>query len=406
MQQDHSRVGALVRGAGRVVVALLLLVVALGQLVAWTSPGWWVPALQYWPVQYVILACGVVRDALGVWNVVLAVVLLALVLRGSRRRGRGLLRPATVLAAVVAASSLGLWTYQVVDARQAGADVGVFAPVVPFRQGTVDPDRSLTVGTVDGTDLDADLYLPDGAGDGDGVPVVVYVHGGGFTGGAPAPSPYYPPLLERGYAVLDVSYRLASPGRQTWDTAVADVGCALTWVTTEGPGVGLDPERVGTMGDSAGGQLAINAANLGALDQLDPSCRTRGELPEVSAVVAGYPAVDGSAAYDQSGLGRAYGDQYVGGPPEEYPERYALTDSVNHLSGDGPPLLIYQGSADHLILPGPVRDFARASQEAGTTTRYVELPGQEHTTGGGLGTLSFGDLVGRDLTTQWFVEHL
>ncbi|MGQ2912214.1 alpha/beta hydrolase family protein [Aeromicrobium sp.] len=406
MQQDHSRVGAVVRGVGRVVVALLLTVVALGQLLAWTSPAWWVPALQYWPAQYVILASGVVRDALGVWNVVLTVALVALVLRGSRRRGRGLLRPAPVLAAVVAASSLGLWSYQVVDARQAGADVGAFAPVVPFLKGTVAPDRSVTVGTVDGTDLDADLYLPDGADDGDGVPVVVYVHGGGFTGGAPAPSPYYPPLLERGYAVLDVSYRLASPRRQTWDTAVADVGCALTWVTTEGPGVGLDPERVGTMGDSAGGQLAINAANLGAQDRLDPSCRTRGELPEVSAVVAGYPAVDGSAAYDQSGLGRAYGDQYVGGPPEEYPERYALTDSVNHLGRGNPPLLIYQGSADHLILPGPVRDFARASKEAGTTTRYVELPGQEHTTGGGLGTLSFGDLVGRDLTTQWFVEHL
>lgn len=394
------------RAAGRLVLGLLLVVVGLGQLVAWTSPAWWVPALQFWPVQYVVLACGVARDALGVWNVVLAAVLLALVLLGARRRGTGLLRPGPVLATVVVASSLGLWSYQVVDARQAGADVGVFAPVVPFLQGTVQPDRSVTVGTVGDTDLDADLYLPDGAAEGDGVPVVVYVHGGGFTGGAPAPSPYYPPLLDRGYAVLDVSYRLATPERQTWDTAVADVGCALTWVTTEGPALGLDPQRVGTMGDSAGGQLAINAANLTALDELDPSCRTRGELPQVSAVVAGYPAVDGAAAYDQSGLGNAYGDQYVGGPPEEFPERYAFTDSVNHVGADGPPLLIYQGSADHLILPGPVRDFARASSEAGTTTRYVELPGLEHTTGGGLGTLSFGDLVGRDLATQWFVEHL
>lgn len=407
MQHDHSRVGAVARGLGRVLVALLLLLVTLGQVVAWTSPEWWVPALQHWPVQYVVLACGVVRDALGVWNVVLALALLALALRGARRRGTGLLRPAPVLAAVVAASSLGLWSYQVVDARQAGADVGVFAPVVPFLKGTVAPDRSVTVGSVDGTDLDADLYLPrDADDDAGGVPVVVYVHGGGFTSGAPAPSPYYPPLLERGYAVLDVSYRLATRDRQTWDTAVADVGCALTWVTAEGPDVGLDPGRVGTMGDSAGGQLAINAANLGAQDRLDPSCRTRGELPQVSAVVAGYPAVDGSAAYDQSGLGRAYGDRYVGGPPEEYPERYELTDSENHLGRGNPPLLVYQGGADHLILPGPVRDFARASQQAGTTTRYVELPGQEHTTGGGLGTLSFGDLVGRDLATQWFVEHL
>lgn len=402
MQHEQSRLRRMLRAAGRLGVAALLLVAALGQVLAWTRPSWWEPVLQWWPAQYVVLASGVWRDALGVWNVVFVagVLLLAVV------AGRGVLRPLPLIAAAVLVSSVALSTYQVVDARDEGADVGILAPAIPFQRGTVEPDRSVTVGTVDGTDLEAGLYLPPGAGEDDAVPVVVYVHGGGFTSGSPAPSPYYPPLLERGYAVLDVSYRLASPRRQTWDTAVADVGCALTWVTAEGPDLGLDPSRVGTMGDSAGGQLAINAANLGAQGELDPSCRTRGELPDVSAVVAGYPAVDGAAAYDESGLGRAYGDQYVGGSPGEFPERYAFTDSINHVSDAGPPLLVYQGAADHLILPGPVRDFARASRDAGTTTRYVELPGLEHTTGGGLGTLSFGDLVGRDLATQWFTEHL
>lgn len=398
----------MLRGAWRTLLLLLLVVAAFGQLLAWTPPSWWVPALRVWPVQWVVVATGAWRDALGFWGVVLVLGLLALALLGGRGRRR-LVRPVTVVALVTAVSSVALYAYQVVDARHAGADVPVVAPLVPFLRGVTEPDRRVTVGTVGDTELMADLYLPrDAAGpDGTGrVPVVVNVHGGGFTGGSPRPSSYFPPLLDRGYAVLDVSYRLATEDRQTWESAVADVACGLTWVTTEGPAEGIDPARVGLMGESAGGQLAVNAANLGAQDRLDPSCRTRGELPDVSAVVVGYPAVDGSAAYEQSALGRGYGDLYVGGSPERFPERYAFTDSVNHVGPDQPPLLVYQSGSDHLILPGPVSAFADASREAGTTTRYVELPGQEHTTGGGLGTLSLGDLVGRDLATQWFEEHL
>lgn len=398
--------GEAVRGVGRFVVVLLLVVVAAGQLLAWTSPSWWVPVLQWRPAQYAVIAPGILRDALGSWVVVAAALLLALaVLTAPRDGGTAWRRPATVVAVLTLVSSVVLHGAQVTQAREEGVDVGVVSPTVPFLNPAPTPDQEVVVGTVDGEGLRADVYLPSSP-DPAGVPVVVRVHGGGFTSGAPSPDAFYAPLLEEGFAVLDVSYRLATPDRQTWDLAVADVGCALTWVAVDGVAAGLDPTRVGTLGDSAGGQLAINAANLIALGELEPSCGSAEDLPTVSAVVAAYPAVDGSAAYEDSDLGRAYGDLYVGGPPEELPERYALTDSVNHVSADGAPLLIYQGSADHLILPGPVREFAEASADAGTLTRYVELRGQEHTTGGGLGTLSLGGLVGRDLATQWFVEHL
>lgn len=415
MAADRAGGGAL-RGLGRTLLVVLVLVTVLGQVVAWTRPSWWEPVLQHHAAQYVVVAVGVWRDALGVWNVVLAAALLVIALVGARRRGLDPWRPLPVVTALALVSSLGLWTYQVVDAQRVGADVGVFAPTLPFQRGVVQPDRTVTVGQVDGVALSADLYLPQGASADRRVPVVVNVHGGGFTSGSPRPTAYFPPLLDRGYAVLDVSYRLATRDRQTWDLAVADVGCALTWVTRRGPRVGLDPDRVGTMGDSAGGQLAINAANLGR--SLDPSCGSRDDLPRVSAVVGLYPAVDGSAAYEESALGRGYGDLYVGGSPREFPERYAFTDSAEHVEEplrqcrtvvgacDGAPVLVVQGGADHLILPDPVRRFADASRRAGITTRYVELPGQEHTLGRGLGTVSFGTLVARDLVLQWFEEHL
>ncbi len=394
--------GRVVRFGVRAWFGLLLLVTAVGQLAAWTPASWWVPLLRLWPLQWLVTGSGAWRDALGAWSIVAAVVVLTLVVVEGRTAGRRLVRATVVVAGAAVVSSVVLWGYQVVDARQRGVDVGLLSPAVPFRAGTVEPDRRVEVGSVDGSDLVAHLYLPRGAGA--DVPVVVNVHGGGFTSGAPTPTPYFPTLLERGYAVLDVSYRLATQDRRTWDLAVRDVGCALTWVTRRGPEVGIDPDRVGTMGDSAGGQLAINAANLGP--ELDPSCGSSDELPTVSAVVGLYPAVDGTAAYDQSALGRAYGDLYVGGPPSRYPDRYAFTDSATHVRRDAPPLLVVQGGADHLILPGPVRRFADTSREAGTPTRYVELPGQDHTLGRAFGTLSFGTLVARELAVRWFEEHL
>lgn len=407
---------SVVRRLGRLLLALLVLVTAFSQLLAWTSPTWWEPLLQTIPTQDVLMMVGAWRDALGVWTIVIAALLLGVVLLSTRRRGLDLYRPLPLLAVAVLVSSVGLWTYQVVDAHRQGADVGVLSPVLPFQRVSLEPDRTVTVGRVDGKALTADLYLPRGADDADGVPVVVNVHGGGFTSGRPQATPIFPALLDRGYAVLDVSYRLATERRPTWDLAVADVGCALTWVTTQGPQAGLDPERVGAMGDSAGGQLAINAANLGR--RLDPSCRSRSDLPRVSAVVALYPAVDASAAFEQTALGHMLGGLYVDGSPQQRPRRYAFIDSASHLdvpreecrtqSGScvAPPLLVVQSGSDHLVLPGPVERFTKESRAAGTTTRYVEMPGQEHTLGQGRGTLSLGALVARDLAGQWFEKHL
>ncbi len=383
---------------------LAFALVAVGQVVAWTPPQWWVPVLQLRPAQYVIVAAGFVRDALGAWTVVVAVLLLLAAVIVRRREHRSRRRVVPLLAAAVVVSSVALTVHQVVQARSAGADVGWFEPVVPFTQGTRAFDEEVVVGRVDGAALTAQLSLPD---EREGpVPVVVRVHGGGFTSGAPAPQPYYPALLDGGIAVLDVSYRLATPDRPTWDLAAADVGCALTWVRTQGPEAGLDPDRVGLLGDSAGGQLAINAANLTSRGELEPSCGRAEDLPTPRAVATLYPAVDGAAAYEQSSLGAGYGEQYVGGSEREFPERYAVTDSVHHIGPDGAPLLIVQGGADHVILPGPVRRFAEQSRAAGTRTQYVELPGQEHVTGGGLGTLSLGALVARDLFVQWFERYL
>ena len=117
--------------------------------------------------------------------------------------------------------------------------------------------QDLTVPATDGTPLPARLYAPSH----DRLPVLLYLHGGGFViGGLETHDSLCRQLaLRSGGAVLALDYRLAPEHR--FPTAVDDTWAALHWLA--GPGaltLGLDGTRLAVGGDSAGGTLAAVAA--------------------------------------------------------------------------------------------------------------------------------------------------
>ncbi|OLB66501.1 MAG: hypothetical protein AUI10_02535 [Actinobacteria bacterium 13_2_20CM_2_72_6] len=144
-------------------------------------------------------------------------------------------------------------------AHRLGAPVSLPRALVPVRNvGTADPTRTVGYATVDGEDLNLDVWLPKRGG-GQPSPAVVFVHGGGFVKGSRSETPQWDHWLnDAGYAVFDVSYRLAPPAR--WDEAAADVTCALAWLQANAARYGIDPGRVALGGRSAGGNLALSAA--------------------------------------------------------------------------------------------------------------------------------------------------
>ncbi|WP_224388032.1 alpha/beta hydrolase [Pseudonocardia sp. ICBG1293] len=380
---------------------VVLVWTVLAQALALAPVGWWGPLLAHTTSQGALIVLGSLRDGLGVWNVVLALLGVAAAAGAralsARRRAGSVLVAATVAAALVAA---GTHTALVVTVARDGGGLHPFSPASPVPTAAPGPDRTVEFGAPGGTPLLADLYLPrPGAGP---APVLVRVHGGGFVQGSRGPSPYNRFLADAGYAVVDVDYRLATPQRQNWDTQVGDVGCALTWVGTAGPGLGLDPSRVGVLGESAGGNLAVNAGYLDRAGTLVPTCGDRAALPRVRAVAGMYPAVDLTATEPFSAIGREVGATYVGGPPERFPQRYAFTDSLTHARPDSPPTLVVQGSADHLVPADPVARFAAATAGLGVPTRYLQLPGLEHGAGDGLGTRTPGTELQRAALLSWF----
>jgi acetyl esterase len=120
--------------------------------------------------------------------------------------------------------------------------------------------ESLTIPAGDGAPLPARLYAPHGGND--LLPVLLYLHGGGFVIGSLAThDALCRQLAQRsGGAVLALDYRLAPEHR--FPTAVDDAWAALQWLVVHAPSLGADPARVAVGGDSAGGTLAAVAAIL------------------------------------------------------------------------------------------------------------------------------------------------
>src|SRR5215469_6580261 len=110
----------------------------------------------------------------------------------------------------------------------------------------------------DGVELLGDLYRPKGM---DKVPVLVAAHGGGWQLGDRKFYRHWGNYLAKhGYAVFAIEYRLMKPGLKTWPGAVHDTKAAVQFIRAQAAEFGLDAERVGLIGDSAGAHLAALVA--------------------------------------------------------------------------------------------------------------------------------------------------
>ncbi len=396
----------LVRIVFLAVAFLLGLFVLLGQLLAVLPVGWLSPVLHVTPLQAVALVIGGMRDGAGVWNLVLAALALAAAVYALRKSGarRRTARTFVAVGGVGLALALLTSTVQVLSVHGATGKWFPFAPPTFASALGRGPDKTVTYATLGGEKMKADLYLPDNAAAASAAPLVVSIHGGGFVLGSRGRTPYTSWLADHGYAVLDVDYRLSTATEHRWNTEDADAACAMTWATAHADAYHWDLNRVATLGDSAGGNLAINVAYKINAGTMKPSCGTAAELPRVKAVIASFPAVDLTASESDSALGQQLIQWYTGGTPAQYPARYQAIDSATHITEKAPPTLILQGGADHLVFAEHTKAFADKLAAAGITHRYIQLPFMEHGYDGSAANI--GTQATRALALPWLRDHL
>ncbi len=162
----------------------------------------------------------------------------------------------SVLERMARAGHPPLHTRSPEDARrayQAGADV------LEVPKAALARVEDLHIPARDGHALPARLYAPSTDA---GLPVLMYLHGGGFTIGNLATHDILCRELARlaGCMVVSLDYRLAPEHR--FPTAHNDAWDALQWLARQGQTLGADPARLAVGGDSAGGTLAAASAIL------------------------------------------------------------------------------------------------------------------------------------------------
>src|SRR5205085_5069434 len=106
-------------------------------------------------------------------------------------------------------------------------------------------------------------------------PALIYIHGGGWTGGFKEDViMHFLPFIEMGWNVVNVEYRMA--GVALAPAAVEDCLCALRWIAANAAQYRIDSSKLVLMGDSAGGHLALAAGMIPASAGLDSACAGEG----------------------------------------------------------------------------------------------------------------------------------
>lgn len=233
----------------------------------------------------------------------------------------------------------------------------------------------------DGVNLAGDLYLPKGP---DKSPVIIAAHGGGWQVGSRASYKYWGPFLARnGYALFAIDYRLGKAG--TYPGSVYDVKAAIQFVRAKAADLGVDPERIGLMGDSAGSHLA---ALVGlAPDQF--AAEYSGDLnhavsASVKSVVAFYGVYDMLAQWQHDQIARPRDqitEKYLGVSPMQNRRVYFESSPVSYATTDRNRVrfLLIHGTADDVVDSATQsQTFQNALNQAGTYVRRFVLPGAGH----------------------------
>lgn len=237
-----------------------------------------------------------------------------------------------------------------------------------------------------------DLYLPRGV---DGpVPVLMYIHGGGWRGGSKESSVLrLLPWLEKGWAVVNVQYRLAEVSLAP--AAVEDCLCALRWVIRNAEEYDIDPDRIVVTGNSAGGHLALTTGMVPASAGLDRECPGNEDL-SVAAIINWYGITDVGDLLHGPNM-KTYAVTWMG----SMPNRFEIAERVSPLTyvRDGlPPILTIHGDADPTV---PYQHGIRLQEEltkAGVSNELHTVPGGGH---GGFNreeTVAIFDTIDRFLT--------
>ena len=218
----------------------------------------------------------------------------------------------------------------------------------------------------------ADLYFPLTMPKATKLPAVLIIHGGGWVGGkrdAAREINIGSTLARNGFVAMSIDYKLSSDKNAVWPTNLWDCKTAVRWLRKNAERLGIDPERIGVLGGSAGGHLAAMVALTTPADGLDPAGPDGDISCRVKCCADFYGIADVSSYHNATMLGKTLA---------EAPELYRLASPISYVRSNSPPFLILCGTADTTVNPEQSKLLSKTLKDAGVQEQLVVIPGAPH----------------------------
>jgi acetyl esterase/lipase len=229
-----------------------------------------------------------------------------------------------------------------------------------------------------------DLYLPKEAKG--PLPIIVGIHGGAWSAGSKAMG-QGSWLARHGYAVAVINYRLS--GVAIFPAQIEDCKAAVRWLRANAKKYGLDAERVGVTGHSAGGHLTSLLATTGDVKEFDKGPNLKFSSRVQAAVPMSGPTdflqMDAHApkgAFLKHDPPSSPESRLIGGAIQKNKAKVAKANPITYVTKDDPPFLIIHGDADPIVPAHQAKILHEALKKAGVETQLYLVKGAGHGVGG------------------------
>ncbi|WP_013626478.1 alpha/beta hydrolase [Rubinisphaera brasiliensis] len=242
----------------------------------------------------------------------------------------------------------------------------------------IQAERNINYAGTDNSRQTLDLYLPKNRSS-ERLPVIVFIHGGGWqngdkNGGYGRIAEF---LKDGHYAGVSVGYRLTNQG--SWPIQIHDCKAAIRWLRGNADKYGLDADRIGVFGPSAGGHLVAMLGVSGDVEELEGRL---GEHTEESSAVQ--CVIDHFGPADIQTMG-GWHDQpnspeakLIGGTVPENPELAKNASPVTYVTANDPPFLIIHGTADPVVPYAQSERLYELLLKAGVDATLIPVTGAGH----------------------------
>lgn len=244
----------------------------------------------------------------------------------------------------------------------------------------------MVYGHAGGIDLKLDMGFPEGAGP---FPVILFFHGGGWQQGDKSHMHKWIRLsAAAGYAGVSAGYRFAPQFK--WPSQVQDAKTAVRYLRAHANELNIDPARIGVMGESAGGYLALMLGVTSPADGLEGDGGYSEFSSGVKTVVSYFSATDLTLpslklspeleaemlAYYNKSLTEVRAD-FTGatGPDDPVLKKISV---VSYVDKNDAPVLMFHGDSDPFVSMEHALRLQRAQEKVNVPNQVIIVKGGGH----------------------------